>query len=518
MIPVRSVLAVLIGVIVVSLGVYRYRDSTPPSTTATPPSASATTAAVSPEERAIGRAQQVLVVLKGAADHGLNPAKYPTRRLETALERTETSARTAADRAEAIANLEAQTKSAIVPFAHDVAAGRRSPTSVELTWKNRRPAINITESWDLMENSSVRQWIDGLEPPHAEYRALLDALRKLRQQQNGRWPKVARRVPKPGSSDPAVQQLRERLIASGDLADVDTENPAKYDAALTNAVKRFQERHALPATGIANEETLAEMNVPLADRIRQVEMNLDRWRWMPNDLGARHLLINIPAFQLTARENGKPVRAMRVVVGKTEHETPIFGGEMDTVVFSPYWNLPDSIALDETGPAIRSDPGYLARNQIEVLRRTKTRTTIVNPEDVNWYDPVEFLQLSFRQRPGTKNALGQVKFLFPNAFDVYLHDTPADSLFGRSGRAFSHGCVRVEEPEALAAYVLRGLPDWTADRISSAMNAGVEKYVKLGEKIPVHIAYFTAWVADDGSLTFLPDVYGYDARQARLTR
>jgi murein L,D-transpeptidase YcbB/YkuD len=515
---VRSVLAVLISVIVVSLGVFRYRDSTPPSATATPPSVSAPTAAVSPEERAIGRAQQALVALKGAADHGLNPAKYPTRRLETALERAETSARTAADRAEVIANLEAQTKSAIVPFAHDVAAGRRSPTSVELTWKNRRPAIDIAESWDQMASSSVQQWIDGLEPPHPEYRALLDALRKLRQQQNGGWPKVPRRVPEPGSSDPAVQQLRERLTASGDLADVDTGNPANYDAALTNAVKRFQERHALPATGIANEETLAEMNVPLADRIRQVEMNLDRWRWMPNDLGPRHLLINIPAFQLTARENGKPVRAMRVVVGKTEHETPIFGGEMDTVVFSPYWNLPESIALDEIGPAIRSDPGYLARNQIEVLRRTKTRMTIVNPDDVNWYDPAEFLQLSFRQRPGTRNALGQVKFLFPNAFDVYLHDTPADSLFGRSGRAFSHGCVRVEEPEALAAYVLRGLPDWTADRISSAMNAGVEKYVKLGEKIPVHVAYFTAWVADDGRLTFLPDVYGYDARQARLTR
>ena len=326
------------------------------------------------------------------------------------------------------------------------------------------------------------------------------------------------RVPKPGSSDPAVQQLRERLIASGDLASGNTENPAKYDAALTNAVKRFQERHALPATGIANEETLAEMNVPLADRIRQVEMNLDRWRWTPNDLGARHLLINIPAFQLTARENGKPVQAIRVVVGKTEHETPIFSSEMDTVVFSPYWNLPESIAEDETGPAIRSDPGYLARNQIEVLRRTKTRTTIVKPEDVNWYDPVEIQQLSFRQRPGAKNALGQVKFLFPNAFDVYLHDTPADSLFDRSGRAFSHGCVRVAEPEALAAYVLRDRPEWTADRISSAMNAGVEKYVKLDEKIPVHIEYFTAWVADDGSLTFLPDVYGYDARQARLTR
>jgi murein L,D-transpeptidase YcbB/YkuD len=266
-------------------------------------------------------------------------------------------------------------------------------------------------------------------------------------------------------------------------------------------------------TGIADLPTLGAMNVPLSRRIRQVEINLERWRWMPDEFGARHFLVNIPSYLVMARENGKTVRAIRVIVGKPGHETPIFSGNMDTVVFSPYWNVPDSIAEGETAPAVRNDSNYLARNQIEILRRSKSRPTVVDPESINWNDPDELRELSFRQRPGAKNALGHVKFLFPNRFNVYLHDTPTDKLFARTGRAFSHGCVRVEEPEALAAYVLRGYPEWTDERISGAMNAGVEKYVKLNESIPVHIVYFTASVDDKGGLYFQTDVYGYDARQ-----
>jgi murein L,D-transpeptidase YcbB/YkuD len=191
---------------------------------------------------------------------------------------------------------------------------------------------------------------------------------------------------------------------------------------------------------------------------------------------------------------------------------------METVVFSPYWNVPESIAEDETAPAIRQDPDYLARNQIEVVRRSKSGVKVVNPDDVNWYDPDGLKQLSFRQRPGAKNALGHVKFLFPNAYNVYLHDTPSGALFARSERAFSHGCVRVEEPESLVSYVLHDRAEWTTERISSAMNAGVEKYVTLDESIPVHIVYFTTWVDENGGLLFLPDVYGYDDRQSKLTK
>lgn len=251
----------------------------------------------------------------------------------------------------------------------------------------------------------------------------------------------------------------------------------------------------------------------LAGEIVRVTLNLERWRWMPDDFGARHFLVNIPAYRVVARENGTPVLDIRAVVGKPGNETPVFSDEMTTVVFSPYWNIPDSIVTGETAPAVAKDPAYLRRNNIEILRVTKSGATPVDPSDVQWDDDAELKQLAFRQRPGASNALGHVKFLFPNPHNVYLHDTPADALFARTGRAFSHGCIRVEEPTVIAKYVLRDDLEWNEESITKAMHSGVEKHVALKAPIPVHIVYFTTWVDGTGALQSLPDVYGYDARQ-----
>ena len=475
--------------------------------------------AVAGEDREITRAIEALKVLRAAPEHGLGTGAYNARAVEAAIDRLKTSAPEAPDRAVQLASVESETEHALLALAHDVAIGRVSPSAIDPHWKSQREVPDLAGSLHQLANRSLEQWIASLQPQHSEYAALQRALRDLRaQQQQGAWPKVPARPFKPGTSDPGVAVLRERLVASGELAAASVADAATYDEQLKAAVKTFQEHHGLKATGIVDQTTLSAMNVPLSERIRQVEINLERWRWMPDDFGARHFLVNIPAFLLMARENGKSVRAIRVIVGKAGHETPIFSGDMETVVFSPYWNVPDSIAEGETAPAVRQDPGYLTRNQIDVVRRSKSGVKVVDPAMVNWYDPDELSQLSFRQRPGAKNALGHVKFLFPNAFNVYLHDTPTDSLFARPRRAFSHGCVRVEEPEALASYVLRDRPEWTTERISSAMNAGVEKYVQLDETIPVHIVYFTTWVDEQGGLYFLPDVYGYDARQSKLTK
>jgi murein L,D-transpeptidase YcbB/YkuD len=283
-----------------------------------------------------------------------------------------------------------------------------------------------------------------------------------------------------------------------------------YDRDLEAAVKSFQALHSLAATGIVDAHTLAALNVPLDWRIQQVALNLQRWRYMPDELGEQHFFVNIPYFHLIAREAGKPVMDIRVVVGKPGNNTPIFSEEMETVVFSPYWNIPDTIAESETAPAVARDPNYLARQGIEILRVSGGTSQAVNAADVNWDSPDAVKGLVFRQKPGDGNALGHVKFLFPNPYNVYLHDTPADSLFARPGRAFSHGCVRVEEPETLAKYVLRDYPEWDDESIFAAMRAGVEKHVKLKKKIPVHIAYFTAWVDENQGLHFQPDIYGYD--------
>jgi murein L,D-transpeptidase YcbB/YkuD len=470
-------------------------------------------------DREITRAIEALKVLRTAPEHGLGNGPNNASTLEAAINRLKTPELDSTDRMRQLAAVESETNRALLAFAHDVAIGRVSPSAINPHWKSQREVPDLAASLDQFANRGLEQWIASVQPQHPEYVALQRALRALRsQQQQGMWPKVPARPFKPGTSDPAVAILRERLAASGELAPATVTDTATYDEPLTAAVKTFQEHHALKATGLVDQATLAAMNVPLSERIRQVEINLERWRWMPDDFGARHFLVNIPAFLLMARENGTTVRAIRVIVGKTGHETPIFSGDLETVVFSPYWNVPDSIAEDETAPAVRRDPSFLTRNQIEVVRRSTSGVKVVDPAAVNWYDPDELSQLSFRQRPGAKNALGHVKFLFPNAFNVYLHDTPTDSLFVRPRRAFSHGCVRVEEPEALASYVLRDRPEWTTERISSAMNAGVEKYVQLDETIPVHIVYFTTWVDEQGGLYFLPDVYGYDARQSKLTK
>jgi murein L,D-transpeptidase YcbB/YkuD len=249
-------------------------------------------------------------------------------------------------------------------------------------------------------------------------------------------------------------------------------------------------------------------------RIQQIALNMDRWRWMPDDLGARHIMVNIPAYYMSVREDGRPVLEMKVVVGKADHKTPIFSGEMSTIVFSPYWNVPESIAEGETAPAAAKDPDFLRRNGFEILHVSRGGTTVVDPDTVQWDDPEAIKELVFRQKPGAGNALGHVKFLFPNKYNVYLHDTPADALFERGGRALSHGCVRLEKPEALARYVLRDRPEWDAPRIRSAMHAGVEKHLPIEEKLAVHLVYFTVWPNASGGIDSWPDVYGHDAKQA----
>jgi murein L,D-transpeptidase YcbB/YkuD len=233
---------------------------------------------------------------------------------------------------------------------------------------------------------------------------------------------------------------------------------------------------------------------------------------MTNELGDNHLLVNVPAFHLTVRENGSEVRDIRVVIGRIGDETPVFSDRMTTIVFSPYWNIPETIATAETLPAFENDSDYLAANNIEIVRKHSPGEPI-DPSTIDWDDGRALSELSFRQRPGPGNALGHVKFLFPNPFNVYIHDTPADSYFERPRRAFSHGCVRIEEPETLAEYLLRHQPEWTSEAIARAMHLGIERHVKLPQPVPIHIVYFTAWVDPKGGLHFRDDVYGYDARQ-----
>ncbi len=453
--------------------------------------------------RPTDRAAEAIAVLNTARQHGYDAAEYGAPELLAMSQAVETIDKESPDRLKQVAEFDVKLTAGLLAFGRDVAMGRVTSSK----WKVQRNAPDYVAALVKAADGDVGAWADDLRPPHAEYDRLQKALDALHgQKEKGGWAPVPA-PSKPGASGPAVAALRQRLAMSGQFKGDPAASQA-YDADLETAVKAFQELHSIKATGIADKETLAVMNVPLETRMRQVALNLQRWRWMPDDLGDQHFMVNVPYFHLTAREHGKPVMDIRVVVGKVGNNTPLFSDEMETVVFSPYWNIPDSIAQGETLPAMAKDPSYLAKQNIEIVR---TSGEAVSASDVDWNNAESLKGYSFRQRPGAGNALGHVKFLFPNSHNVYLHDTPADNLFGKPTRAFSHGCIRVEEPEQLAKYVLREYPEWDEPSIFTAMHSGVEKHVKLKQKVPVHIVYFTAWVDENGGLHFQPDIYGYDS-------
>jgi murein L,D-transpeptidase YcbB/YkuD len=257
------------------------------------------------------------------------------------------------------------------------------------------------------------------------------------------------------------------------------------------------------------QAALARERASPAGNLDRLLINLERWRWAPRDLGDRYVLVNVPAYILQVMEGSAPVLSMRIIVGKPDTPTPLFSDEMTYVAFSPYWNIPQNILRDETLPRVMNDPDFLNRNNMEVVGTSGT----IDPTEVDWSDESVTKGLRFRQRPGPDNALGLVKFIFPNHFDIYLHDTPGDRLFFREHRTFSHGCVRVEDPVALAEYVLGDQPQWTAAKISAAMQARREQAVTLKNKLPVHIGYWTAWVEPDGNVRYTDDPYKLDPLQ-----
>jgi L,D-transpeptidase YcbB len=484
-----------------------------------------------------------------AAEDGLDPADYDVRPASTLLGARK-DALEGKEGAEPILDADVRLSFTLVKLASQLEQGRILPAKVDEHW------VGMTRQDDLvkvlrasLDSGTVAESLDHLKPQHPQYAALKKLLARYREAAaHGGWAAIpAGTNLRPGRPDPQVAVLRTHLAATGDLAStaaLTASAPAAaapaaapqaaavpvktspgaaattasapavpsgpvFDAETQEALKRFERRHGLVADGRLGKDVLAALNVPVEERIRQIELNLERWRWMPESLGDRYILVNIPTFHLTAVDHGQPALEMRVVTGKQDSPTPIFSDEMTTVVFSPFWNIPPDIAKKETIPSLVRDPGYLEKNNLEVVRGSQ----VLDPWSIDWNNPG---RIQFRQRPGAHNALGQVKFLFPNQFDVYLHDTPADALFARVERDYSHGCVRVEKPYELAQWVLQDRPEWTPERIKAAMDAGKEQQVALKRHIPVYIVYETVWVEDDGTVDFRDDIYGHDARQEQL--
>jgi murein L,D-transpeptidase YcbB/YkuD len=377
-------------------------------------------------------------------------------------------------------------------YANKAYAGDQQLNTRELDWFIPRKKINPQAFLDsLLKNKGKN--LTAYEPVNRQYNLLKEKLLVYSNalKDTDTLKIEAGKKLKEGASSETITQIKKRLFLLGDLPTLDT--TAIFDSTLTAAVKQFQERVGLAGSGTVDAPFLAQLNIPASERIRTILINMERIRWMPAAPTTDYILVNIPEFRMHVYEKGDLAFNMVVVVGSEAHNTVIFSGTLNQIVFSPYWNIPPGILKNEILPGIKRRPDYLAKHNMEWNGNT------------------------VRQKPGKTNSLGLVKFLFPNTYNIYFHDTPSKSLFNESSRAFSHGCIRLAEPARLAEFLLRNDSTWNREKIDKAMHAGKEKYVRLRgtAEIPVFIGYFTSWVDRNGRLNFRNDVYGNDKKMAR---
>jgi L,D-transpeptidase YcbB len=488
------------------------------------------------EGRLRREAQELLTLLGALDEEGLEPADYRLPAITAAVEAVNDGRVEPGHAEEVEVGL---TWAALLAGSH-LRHGRVDPEQVGELWQVRREPVDLGAVLaEGLESGQLAETLRRLDPDHPQFVGLLQALRRYREiAARGGWPKVPTGpVLAPGERGDAerLRALARRLQAEGFLADIPPElapatppaaaaggarpagspsptNPGAatqlvYSPVLAEAVRRFQHTRTLDEDGRLGEETQAELNVPVQQRLQQLVLNVERWRWVPDDFGDSAVVVNVPGYTLDVEENRRIVRSMAVVVGEEGWETPAFADRIEYLVVNPYWNVPSGILEKEILPALRRNPGYLAANDMEVVRGDGDDATQVSASLLGEGARV-------RQRPGARNPLGQIKFMFPNDHDIYLHDTPAEHLFREPDRNASHGCIRVERPLELADYLLRG-SEWAGGKLQAAIAGGRTQEVPLPRKTPVFLLYFTAAVRPGGRLELYEDIYSLDAAHAR---
>ena len=377
-------------------------------------------------------------------------------------------------------------------YAENVYKGIDDKKAAATEWLMPKKQVSYQNLLDsVIQNTGMLTKNDSVS--FLQYYKLRDVLKQYRDiQKNGGWGTItidaAVKSYKPGDSATAIVQIRERLLKTGDIDQNNNSN--LFDDELLAAVNKYQIRNGKNITKTITPQLIKLMNVPVSEDFKKIGVNMERWRWIPTEIANAKdfMFVNIPSYRMWFNRDGKRVFESSVVVGKIMSKTVIFSGNMSYVVFIPYWNVPVSILNSEVLPGIKKDKNYLAKHNME------------------------WVEGQVRQKPGKNNSLGRVKFLFPNSNNIYLHDSPSKSLFGKENRAFSHGCVRVNKPRDLAIEILKNDPEWTPEKIDAAMSDKTEKWVSLKNKIPVHIGYFTAWVNETGEVYFYEDIYQRDER------
>ncbi len=441
------------------------------------------------------RAGAVAKVIERAAKFDLRPANYP-------MPDAEGFASAQGREAGWLADAEFRITRSVLAYARHAQSGHLDPRAISANLDVTPDAPDPLEVLRGLASSErdVVGYLEGFHPTHPQFTGLLARLNDMRAEQQRAQVKIPDGdVIEPGDTHPHVPLVRKRLDMPA------TQTPEAYDETLVASIELFQKRNGLHVDGLIGPATRRALNMSPADKIDTLRVNLERWRWLPNELGSRHVRVNVPEFKVRLVDDGKTAFEERIVVGKPRHATPVFSDTMELVVFNPYWNVPYSIMKNEILPVARRDPSYLTRRNINVVWRGG-RT--VDPYRVDWQD-VDLGKVRLRQSPGQGNALGEVKFLFPNKHAVYLHDTPSKHLFNRSRRAYSHGCMRVRNPRKFAEAIM-GVEGWSQQGIARAIGSRRNQAVRLKQDLPVHITYFTAAMSDDGGLRFFADIYQHD--------
>lgn len=452
------------------------------------------------------RADAIIDRLKRADQDGLEPAAYGVAAID---------ARAGAADPAKLADLDLLLTHGLVRFGGDVRGGRVPPEAIDPALK---PFTRARDGNGLIAGAlaadDLGDYLDGLGPKDPRYRRLRRMIRWYRDiAAKGGWPALPDgKTIKPGMNDPRVRVLRERLAITGDIFGIPND-PDLFDQNVERAVRLFQQRHGLDVDGAVGRKTRQAMNVPVERRIAKMLLNLERRRWLATDLGERFVFVNIADAVVKLIDRDKTVLDMRAVVGTPFHMTPVFSDEITYLQLNPYWNVPSSIARRELLPKAKENPAYLSDRGIKALPRGSGQSAWVGAGAIDW-SAVKATGFPYRLRqdPGPRNALGRVKIMFPNKYSVYLHDTPARNLFGKSARAFSHGCIRLHKPLRLAEMLLADQPRWDRKAIDAALSSEKTKTVRMSAPVPVHISYLTAWVNKDGSVHFRPDIYGRDKR------
>ncbi len=465
-------------------------------------------------DAALNRTGVLLETLARADEHALNPGAYDLVPVRDALREAYRDNDAGPARAAALAEADLLLTDLFFTFGRDLANGPFSPREAGADWHVKDPDVDLAAALRrAAEGDDMATVLPRLASAHEGYGRLQSALRRYeRLAADGGFPSVPTGdVLEEGDRSDRVPALRRRLAADG------TELPGAassdvFDRSLMAALAQFQQRHGLAVDSVLGPNTVEALNTPVESRIRQIEANLVRWQWLPKDLGGRYVFVNLPEYRLHAYDDGEEVLSMGVIVGKEydDRATPIFSDSVEYAEFRPYWNIPPGIVEEEIVPKALRNAGYIEANDFEVIRTYGVAPDNTIPATAANLRAAARGEYRMRQEPGPENALGLVKYIFPNDFAIYLHDTPAKSLFDERVRAFSHGCIRVEDPPALGAFVFED-KGWTEADIEQRMQEGEPvNRVYLDEPLPVFILYLTAFVGDDGAVNFRNDLYGYD--------